>query len=428
MSSAVMQMYLEHLLKSLLSLDSVLTAAAFDVVCVILEQGLVHPVLCLPYVIAMQTSDTVSVRERAFAIYEHLAEKHLTLIHTKNWECVKKTFEYQQAVVASKVAPGKCIWVSGYTMEKDNSVDDEGVMKPVAMLHKLYSKVQLKKNKRNEFLASLVRSFDFDTKMKKSKDMIDIAFARFIADNISVLDFKTIDEVYHVLYHISQLLSVSAEGCQKYFDDLNKGVAVDREILPLMAKGSIIMCILILLKAQLQSVYLVSDAQCRRYTPSDFAKTGEKNKPALRQAVSDVVINWTRIPFADNRQMETEAEMMEQSQLLIQMMDEFYYAGGPGDNADQDEEEAEKESEDEPFPSANSSPVKGAVAPKIRSNKSKDKKGSNSTRTTKKKASGDDKSARRSDVRQPASSKRKRKVVHMDESSEVDEDEEDWAP
>ena len=57
---------------------------------------------------------------------------------------------------------------------------------------------------------------------------IDIAFARFIADNISVLDFKTIDEVYHVLYHISQLLSVSAEGCQKYFDDLNKGVAVDR--------------------------------------------------------------------------------------------------------------------------------------------------------------------------------------------------------
>ncbi|KAJ3082637.1 hypothetical protein HDU99_002069 [Rhizoclosmatium hyalinum] len=87
-SSAVMQMYLNYILDGLMSVDVTLSTTAFDAVCIIIEQGLAHPLLCVPFVIAMQTSVIPSVRDRAIIIYDNLAEKHQTFIHSRTGECV----------------------------------------------------------------------------------------------------------------------------------------------------------------------------------------------------------------------------------------------------------------------------------------------------------------------------------------------------
>ncbi|KAJ1537597.1 Sister chromatid cohesion protein 2, partial [Cladochytrium tenue] len=161
-SSSIMQMYLDHLLDAVLSLHPLLTTVAFDVVCTILEQGLVHPVLCVPHVIAMQTSDDSGLRTRAVAIYEHLAEKHKSLIHAKNADCVRKAFEYRSAVLAARHRDSTTpFWVPGYILVEDVTRDLEATAHPVALLSHMFAKITIK-NRRHEFLSMLVRGTDFD--------------------------------------------------------------------------------------------------------------------------------------------------------------------------------------------------------------------------------------------------------------------------
>jgi hypothetical protein len=50
----------------------------------------------------MHTSPVKSIRERAYDLYDHLAEKHQTFIYSKNSECVKRAFEYQQSLSMAK--------------------------------------------------------------------------------------------------------------------------------------------------------------------------------------------------------------------------------------------------------------------------------------------------------------------------------------
>ena len=50
----------------------------------------------------MHTSPIKSIRERAYDLYDHLADKHQTFIYSKNSECVKRAFEYQQSLFWAK--------------------------------------------------------------------------------------------------------------------------------------------------------------------------------------------------------------------------------------------------------------------------------------------------------------------------------------
>ena len=50
----------------------------------------------------MHTSPVKSIREKAFDLYDHLTEKHQTFIYSKNTECVRRAFEYQQLLSQAK--------------------------------------------------------------------------------------------------------------------------------------------------------------------------------------------------------------------------------------------------------------------------------------------------------------------------------------
>ncbi|KAJ3017032.1 UNVERIFIED_CONTAM: Sister chromatid cohesion protein 2 [Siphonaria sp. JEL0065] len=335
-SSAVMQMYLNYILEGLMSVDITLSTTAFDAICIIIEQGLAHPLLCVPYVIAMQTSVIPNVRDRAILVYDNLAEKHQTFIHSRTGECVRKAFEYQMNLArgGSEDGPaGTLVWASGYTMEASVNEDDSvGADVPLALLSNMYAKIQVKRPRRNDFLMTLVRSFDADVSVSQDKDIIP--FGRFVAENLATLNYKSLDEVLNIIYHICQVLSVSGETVLKSIEDWKSGANQNEKFLAATAKTSILMGMLVKLKGFFQKLYDLSESKCRRFAPSESSRNTEKSRPALRQANASAVMDWTSWPYADNRELMTTEAMVEQLDLFVELMNSDYYSGGGEDEDD----------------------------------------------------------------------------------------------
>ena len=65
MASTVIQVYLKAILESLLNHSQPVRLAALSVVILILRQGLVHPVQCVPYLICMGTDCDSQIRGKA---------------------------------------------------------------------------------------------------------------------------------------------------------------------------------------------------------------------------------------------------------------------------------------------------------------------------------------------------------------------------
>eukprot|EP00833_Pecoramyces_ruminatium_P006630 jgi/Orpsp1_1/1180662/evm.model.c7180000074244.1 len=146
-SSALMQQFLSEILECLFTNDINLKTASFDVLYVILEQGLVHPLKCIPYVVAFETCSEKNLRDRAIKLHKSLTEKHASFIHSKNSICVYKTYEYQLMLFGNDEKK-----IRGYRIYNNEFVE--------ALLTPMFNIIRDKRNKRNEFLTNLVKSSD----------------------------------------------------------------------------------------------------------------------------------------------------------------------------------------------------------------------------------------------------------------------------
>ncbi|TPX68152.1 hypothetical protein CcCBS67573_g07273 [Chytriomyces confervae] len=328
-SSAVIQMYLNHILDGMMHVDMTLSTTSFDAVCIIIEQGLAHPLLCVPYVVAMQTSPVANIRDRAILVYDNLAEKHQTFIHSRTGECVRKAFDYRLNLMLSQKQQDdhQLHWVQGHLVEITES--DEGPREStVAMLSNMYGKLQVKRQRRNDFLMTLVRSFDLDA--DGVKDDKAILFGRFLAENLAALSYKSTDEVNIVIYHICQLLSVSGETVLKFINEWRGSTQTDEKVLFSVSKTSVLLGMLVLLKTYLQKTFSLSESKCRSYTPAEGSRNTEKSRPAIRK--SRDYLDWNRWPFACNRLLTTAQDMAAQLLLFEELMNSDYYISTSDDD------------------------------------------------------------------------------------------------
>ncbi|KAG9292179.1 hypothetical protein G9A89_023899 [Geosiphon pyriformis] len=194
-SSSLMQRYLERILNCTFDQNQHLKIVALDVLGNIIQQGLAHPVLCMPTIVALETSPESALRDKAFKLHQHLNEKHASLIHSRHVECVRKAYSFQKQLVGNNA-------IVGYATRSP-----EG--QPEALLNPMYSLLKEKRQRRNDFLVSVVRTFDFDLK-KCDESKVDVDFCRFVAENLATIDYKTIEEVLQVIYCINRLLSIVA--------------------------------------------------------------------------------------------------------------------------------------------------------------------------------------------------------------------------
>ncbi|KAJ3174527.1 Sister chromatid cohesion protein 2 [Geranomyces variabilis] len=328
-SSSIMQTYLAGILLCLLDKSQQMTRTALDLIELIVEQGLVHPLLCMPAIVAMEANVAMDVRDRACRLHADLNDKHASFIHSKNNDCIKSMFKYSLDVMTQQTGKtphaDPLFAVSGYLRYQIRKPDGALLDRNEAKLGRMFGIVQPKRPRRNEFLVGLVKLMDLDASQSVTPEQT--ALCRFVADNLAILEYKTQEEVLQVIYHAYRILSVTAESLLREIERReSEGSEEHAGALSLesLARGSISMSILLALKTYLQTEYGLSAARVSSFRPNDGPKSSEK--PAVKTGAQKLPVGWEMVPFA-SRPMAGEADWAAQCRVFKELMHEDYVTG-----------------------------------------------------------------------------------------------------
>ncbi|PWZ01987.1 hypothetical protein BCV70DRAFT_156838 [Testicularia cyperi] len=190
--SAMMQRYSEDVLKATLEVSNpALQRTAIDILRFTVLQGLSHPIQCVPYLVSLETLDDRKIRSRALELHSHLASKHASLVQARFIESARFAFQFQLGLKGKGT-------IRGYRADGT----------PSAMLDAWYGLLRDRRATRLDFLKQIVKALDVNTAATDCT-MQEVLFARFIADNLATLDYKTMEELFIVIGELRSILAVS---------------------------------------------------------------------------------------------------------------------------------------------------------------------------------------------------------------------------
>ncbi|KAL8600997.1 hypothetical protein ACOMHN_030654 [Nucella lapillus] len=297
MASTVVQLYLKQVLEAFYHDHSQVRITALNVVQLILRQGLVHPVQCMPYLICMSTDPENLVRIKADQQLEEIEKKYPGFTHMKALQGIKNSYRLQQ--VLHKTSPLEPI--RGFRQTEEGQYQ--------AFNGFLYSVLRSNRSHRRGLLTSLLNLFD-DTGLQK----ITMGEQVYVADNLAFCPFQVQDEPLFVIHQIDIIVSVAGSNLMQSFkeslvprtpseqngthpdgltedqrqklaaeddDDDNPESLLTRlpdDITPLQevmqqSQGCIL---LLVLKQHLKDMYGLTDSKIHRYAPTEAAKVFDK--------------------------------------------------------------------------------------------------------------------------------------------------------
>ncbi|XP_047236736.1 nipped-B-like protein A isoform X3 [Girardinichthys multiradiatus] len=198
MSSSIMQLYLKQVLEAFFHTESSVRHFALNVIALTLNQGLIHPVQCVPYLIAMGTDPEPSMRNKADQQLVEIDKKYTGFIHMKAVAGMKMSYSLQQAINSSR----KTI-VRGFRHDETHS----------ALCSHLYSMIRGNRQHRRAFLISLLNLFDDSAKT-------EVNMLLFIADDLACFPYQSQEEPLFIMHHIDITLSVSGSNLLQTFKEL----------------------------------------------------------------------------------------------------------------------------------------------------------------------------------------------------------------
>jgi cohesin loading factor subunit SCC2 len=101
MASSIAQCYLRIVLDTYLSEDEIIRQCVRKVVTCILEQGLVHPVQFIPFLIAMTTDNDTNIQQSAEQNLQDLDKTNPGIIQTKVMQGFKMSYQLQKLLKSS---------------------------------------------------------------------------------------------------------------------------------------------------------------------------------------------------------------------------------------------------------------------------------------------------------------------------------------
>ncbi|XP_036383992.1 nipped-B-like protein A isoform X2 [Megalops cyprinoides] len=202
MSSSIMQLYLKQVLEAFFHTQSNVRHFALNVIALTLNQGLIHPVQCVPYLIAMGTDPEPSMRNKADQQLVEIDKKYTGFIHMKAVAGMKMSYQVQQAIWASQDAI-----IRGFRQDETHT----------ALCSHLFTMVRGNRQHRRAFLISLLNLFDDSAKT-------EVNMLLYIADNLACFPYQTQEEPLFIMHHIDITLSVSGSNLlQSFKESLLKG-------------------------------------------------------------------------------------------------------------------------------------------------------------------------------------------------------------
>ncbi|XP_059500980.1 nipped-B-like protein isoform X3 [Stegostoma tigrinum] len=303
MSSSIMQLYLKQVLEAFFHTHSPVRHFALNVIALTLNQGLVHPVQCVPYLIAIGTDPESAMRNKSDQQLVEIDKKYTGFVHMKAVAGMKMSYQLQQSI-QSEIRE----LIRGFRQEENVT----------ALCSHLYSMIRGNRQHRRAFLIALLNLFDDSAKT-------EVNLLLYIADNLACFPFQTQEEPLFIMHHIDITLSVSGSNLLQSFresllkdtqpkerkssssgdsdsedemqrprksrkrinsdssddedDDLEDVLArlpADSTPLVEFVNASQGILLLLVLKQHLKNLYGFSDSKIQKYSPSESAKVYDK--------------------------------------------------------------------------------------------------------------------------------------------------------
>ncbi|XP_053394741.1 nipped-B-like protein isoform X2 [Mercenaria mercenaria] len=354
MASTIMQVYLKEVLEVFFSSKSQVRLEALNVIQLVLKQGLIHPVQCVPYLISMATDSEAPIRVKAEQQLQEIEKKYPGFIHSKALQGIKMCFRLHRLIQGTE---SNNIVVRGLHNPDDNSSSLNAF---------LYNILRTNRSHRRAILTSLLNLLDDSARINLPEQL-------YIADNLAFFLYQTQDEPLYIIHQIDIIVSVSGSNLLQSFreklqfkdnrsrkmkkkessapvrrstrsskmlsnphatengvvndkpnmyydeDDDDKDILLNRlpgDIAPLkeiiwIAQG----CILLLyLKQHLKDMYGFTDGKIQNYSPTEAAKVYDKplQRKSLVKFNPEQVIHVLR-----NKENDEEKSQKEQADQLV---------------------------------------------------------------------------------------------------------------
>jgi hypothetical protein len=150
-SSSLMQHFIDPVLELMLHENIQARTVAFDMVYLVLKQGLLHPLQCIPYLIAIESVKSSHLCERAASLHMEIYNKHPSFANVRNMDGVRLAYDHLQAMTGKNCSPTKKVSKSDRT----------------TALSRLYEIVKGKRAHRKDFITKLVCAFESPVETEK---------------------------------------------------------------------------------------------------------------------------------------------------------------------------------------------------------------------------------------------------------------------
>ncbi len=219
MASTIIQSYLRPILDSYLTPNAGLRINVFNCLSMILIQGLVYPIECVPYLIAMTTDPEKKVQSKSLVHLTNLQKAHPSFVQSKSIAGVNISFMIQKIIKKSLQQSVKT--ESGNEAVLDSvvrgySCSEQGEL--LSLNHHLYSLLRTNRSYRRAFLQQLVKMFD-DSALHSHATL---AHKLFICDNLAFFPYQLMDEPLYLINQIDIIISITGINLLQTFKEVKK--------------------------------------------------------------------------------------------------------------------------------------------------------------------------------------------------------------
>ncbi|CAF4283016.1 unnamed protein product, partial [Rotaria sp. Silwood2] len=301
MASSIAQCYLRIVLDTYLSEDETIRQCVRKVVTCILEQGLVHPVQFIPYLIAMTTDRDTTIQQSAEQNLQDLDKTNPGIIQTKVMHGFKMSYQLQKLLAIANNNKNNQQTNSQFDvirgMTKVAITPANNQQSPYCSVnHFLYSLIRSSRVYRRGLISQLLKMFDNDTTTTTSTTLEE---QLFVADNLAYFPYQVQDEPLYLIEQIDLSVSVSGSTQLQQFRDLLKqyldyidddeGIDINKLEDKFLNLSDIIIdelnqclrtskstMLLLLLKSYLKDVYSLNDTKITEYDHTESSKITDR--------------------------------------------------------------------------------------------------------------------------------------------------------
>ncbi|CAF3306840.1 unnamed protein product [Rotaria sp. Silwood2] len=308
MASSIAQCYLRIVLDTYLSEDEIIRQCVRKVVSCILEQGLVHPVQFIPFLIAMTTDRDINIQQSAEQNLQDLDKTNPGIIQTKVMQGFKMSYQLQKLLLIQynnnqQVDPQSDI-IRGMTKVAVTSMTNQQ-LPYCSVNHFLYSLIRSSRVYRRGLITQLLKMFDNDSSNISSS--LTLEEQLFVADNLAYFPYQVQDEPLFIVEQIDLSISVIGSTQLQQFRDLLKqhldyvdddeGIDMNKLENKLNDVSETIInelnqclrltkptMLLLLLKSYLKDVYYLNDTKIIEYDHTESSKITDR--PILTRKIN----------------------------------------------------------------------------------------------------------------------------------------------